>query len=108
MPEVYAQFEEIARRLERHYRDMQDMEFTVERGMLWILQTRTGKRTAQAAVRIAIELADEGLISREEAILRVQPEQIEFFLHPQFSLEAKAGHQVLARGLNVSPGAATG
>ncbi|MGD8318459.1 MAG: pyruvate, phosphate dikinase, partial [Myxococcales bacterium] len=108
MPEVYQQFEEIARRLERHYRDMQDMEFTVERGVLWILQTRTGKRTAQAAVRIAVELAEEGLISREEAVLRVQPEQIEFFLHPQFSLEAKAGNQVVARGLNVSPGAATG
>ncbi|MGD8608562.1 MAG: pyruvate, phosphate dikinase [Myxococcales bacterium] len=108
MPEVYRQFEEIARRLERHYRDMQDMEFTVERGVLWILQTRTGKRTAQAAVRIAVELAEEGLISREEAVLRVQPEQIEFFLHPQFSLEAKAGNQVVARGLNVSPGAATG
>jgi pyruvate,orthophosphate dikinase len=108
MPEIYAQFEGIARRLERHYRDMQDMEFTVERGELWILQTRTGKRTAQAAVRIALELADEGLISREEAVLRVEPEQIEFFLHPQFSMAAKAGHKVIARGLNVSPGAATG
>ena len=108
MPEIYSQFEGIARRLERHYRDMQDMEFTVERGELWILQTRTGKRTAQAAVRIAVELADEGLISREEAVLRVEPEQIDFFLHPQFSMEAKAGHQVIARGLNVSPGAATG
>jgi pyruvate,orthophosphate dikinase len=108
MPEVYAQFEEIARKLERHYRDMQDMEFTVERGVLWILQTRTGKRTAQAAVRIAVELADEDLISREEAVLRIQPGQIDFFLHPQFSLEAKADQNVLARGLNVSPGAATG
>jgi len=108
MPEVYAQFEGIARRLERHYRDMQDMEFTVERGELWILQTRTGKRTAQAAVRIAVELADEVLISREEAVLRVAPEQIEFFLHPQFSTASKAGHKVIARGLNVSPGAATG
>ena len=108
MPKIYAQFEGIARRLERHYRDMQDMEFTVERGELWILQTRTGKRTAQAAVRIAVDLADEGLISREEAILRVTPEQIEFFLHPQFSMAAKAGHPVIARGLNVSPGAATG
>ncbi|MBW1757744.1 MAG: pyruvate, phosphate dikinase, partial [Deltaproteobacteria bacterium] len=106
--EIYIQFEGIARRLERHYRDMQDMEFTVERGELWILQTRTGKRTAQAAVRIAVELADEGLISHEEAVLRVEPEQIEFFLHPQFSMEAKAGHKVIARGLNVSPGAATG
>ena len=108
MPEIYGQFESIARRLEQHYRDMQDMEFTVERGELWILQTRTGKRTAQAAVRIAVELADEGLITREEAIMRVTPEQIEFFLHPQFSMEAKAGHPVIARGLNVSPGAATG
>jgi len=108
MPEIYAQFEGIARRLERHYRDMQDMEFTVERGELWILQTRTGKRTAQAAVRIAVELADEVLISREEAVLRVKPEQIEFFLHPQFSVASKAGHKVIARGLNVSPGAATG
>jgi pyruvate,orthophosphate dikinase len=108
MPRVYAQFEGIAQRLERHYREMQDMEFTVERGELWILQTRTGKRTAQAAVRIAVELADEGLISREEAVLRVAPEQIEFFLHPQFSAAAKAGHKVIATGLNVSPGAATG
>ena len=108
MPEIYEQFEGIARRLERHYRDMQDMEFTVERGELWILQTRTGKRTAQAAVRLAVEMADEGLISREEAVLRVQPAQIEFFLHPQFSAAAKAGHKVIARGLNVSPGAATG
>ena len=108
MPDVYAQFEGIARRLEKHYRDMQDMEFTVERGKLWILQTRTGKRTAQAAVRIAVEFADEGLISREEAVLRVSPEQIDFFLHPQFSMEAKAGHTVIGRGLNVSPGAATG
>jgi pyruvate,orthophosphate dikinase len=108
MPEVYAEFEGIARRLERHYRDMQDMEFTVERGKLWILQTRTGKRTAQAAVRIAVEMADEGLITKEEAVLRVKPEQIEFFLHPQFSAAAKAEHDVIARGLNVSPGAATG
>ncbi|NOQ83606.1 MAG: pyruvate, phosphate dikinase [Myxococcales bacterium] len=108
MPEIYSQFEGIAQRLERHYRDMQDMEFTVERGQLWILQTRTGKRTAQAAVRIAVEMADEGLINREEAVLRVEPAQIDFFLHPQFSMEAKAGHKVIARGLNVSPGAATG
>ena len=108
MPAVYAKFEAIARRLERHYRDMQDMEFTVERGELWILQTRTGKRTAQAAVRIAVEMAEEGLLSREEAVLRVEPAQVDFFLHPQFSLEAKAGHDVIAHGLNVSPGAATG
>ncbi len=108
MPEIYAQFEGIAGRLEKHYRDMQDMEFTVERGKLWILQTRNGKRTAQAAVRIAVDLADEKLISREEAVLRVAPAQIEFFLHPQFSAAEKARHPVIARGLNVSPGAATG
>jgi pyruvate,orthophosphate dikinase len=108
MPKIYAEFEEIARRLERHYRDMQDMEFTVERDKLWILQTRNGKRTAQAAVRIAVELANEELISRKDAVLRVAPEQIEFFLHPQFSAAAKAGHAVIAKGLNVSPGAATG
>jgi len=108
MPAAYAQFEGIARKLEQHYRDMQDMEFTVERGELWLLQTRVGKRTAQAAVRIAVDLADEGLISREEAVLRVAPEQIEFFLHPQFSPAEKASHDVLVRGLNVSPGAATG
>lgn len=108
MPAMHAQFEQIARRLEHHYRDMQDMEFTVERGKLWILQTRTGKRTAQAAVRIAVEMAEEGLLSREEAVLRVEAAQVEFFLHPQFSLEAKAGRDVIARGLNVSPGAATG
>ncbi|MFW2390361.1 MAG: pyruvate, phosphate dikinase, partial [Polyangiales bacterium] len=108
MPEIYEQFEAIARRLERHYRDMQDMEFTVERGELWILQTRNGKRTAQAAVRIAVDLAEEELISREDAVLRVAPEQIEFFLHPQFSAASKAGHKILATGLNVSPGAATG
>ena len=108
MPEVYKEFEGIARRLETHYRDMQDMEFTVERGKLWILQTRTGKRTAQAAVRIAVELAEEELITREEAVLRVDPEQIEFFLHPQFSVEAKANNPVIAGGLNVSPGAARG
>jgi len=108
MPAIYEEFEGIARRLEHHYRDMQDMEFTVERGKLWILQTRNGKRTAQAAVRIAVDLADEGLITREEAVLRVAPEQIEFFLHPQFSMEAKANAEVIATGLNVSPGAATG
>ncbi|MGB5809123.1 MAG: pyruvate, phosphate dikinase [Polyangiales bacterium] len=107
-PEAFEEFRGIARRLETHYRDMQDMEFTIERGKLWILQTRNGKRTAQAAVRIAVELAEEGLITQEEAVLRVAPEQIEFFLHPQFSLAARSQTPVLTRGLNVSPGAATG
>ena len=112
MPAAYIEFEEVANRLEKHYRDMQDMEFTVEKGKLWMLQTRDGKRTAQAAVRIAVDMADEGLISLEEAVLRVTPEQIDFFLHPQFDRKAteaaRAEGKLLATGLNVSPGAAVG
>ncbi|UCF94127.1 MAG: pyruvate, phosphate dikinase, partial [Desulfobacterales bacterium] len=112
MPLVYAEFEEIALRLEKHYREMQDVEFTIENGKLWMLQTRSGKRAAQAAVRIAVDMADEGLITREEAVLRVTPEQVDFFLHPQFDhqtkQEAKSGGALLATGLNVSPGAAVG
>jgi len=108
MPDRYAELEAVARQLESHYADMQDMEFTIERGKLWLLQTRNAKRTAQAAVRIAVDMAEESLITKERAILRVQPSQIEFFMHPQFSVEAKAGQQVVATGLNVSPGAATG
>jgi pyruvate,orthophosphate dikinase len=108
LPEAYRQLAEIAGRLESHYRNMQDMEFTVERGRLWLLQTRDGKRTAQAEVRIAVDMAEEGLISREEAVLRVQPEQVDFFLHPQLEAEALKGCKAIARGLNVSPGAAVG
>jgi pyruvate, orthophosphate dikinase len=112
MPGAYAEFEEICGKLEAHYREMQDVEFTIERGKLWMLQTRDGKRTAQAAVRIAVEMAEEGLISKEEAVLRVSPDQVDFFLHPQFVREAireaKSGGRFLARGLNVSPGAAYG
>ncbi len=108
MPEVAAEFADIARRLELHYRDMQDMEFTVEQGRLWILQTRAGKRTAQAAVRIAVDLVEEGLISKEEAVLRVSPDQIDFFLHPQFSRDGLAAADPITTGLNVSPGAAVG
>ena len=108
MPEVYRQLEETARALERHYRDMQDMEFTVQEGELWILQTRDGKRTAQAAVRIAVEMVEEELIGREEAVRRVQPAQVDFFLHPQLDPGAADEARVLARGLNVSPGAAVG
>ncbi|MGE0084284.1 MAG: pyruvate, phosphate dikinase [Desulfococcaceae bacterium] len=112
MPETYAQFEDIALKLESHYREMQDMEFTIERGKLWMLQTRDGKRTAQAAVRIAVDMKDEGLISKEEAVLRVSPDQVDFFLHPQFDSKAKnaakADGKFLATGLNVSPGAACG
>ena len=88
LPEVYDQFREIARKLEQHYRNMQDMEFTIERGTLWVLQTRDGKRTAQAEVRIAVEMVEEGLISRKEAVHRVKPEQVDFFLHPQLDSRA--------------------
>jgi pyruvate,orthophosphate dikinase len=112
MPDIHAQFEQIARRLEAHYRDMQDVEFTVEKGKLWMLQTRSGKRTAQAAVRIAVDMAEENLITRQEAVLRMTPEQVDFFLHPQFEREARAAAKaqgaMLAMGLNVSPGAAVG
>jgi pyruvate,orthophosphate dikinase len=108
MPEIYAEFEATARRLERHYRNMQDMEFTIEHGKLWILQTRDGKRTAQAEVRIAADMVEEGLISKAEAVARVKPEQVEFFLHPQFEAAARKAAQRIAVGLNVSPGAAVG
>ncbi len=112
MPEVYVEFEAIARRLEQHYREMQDVEFTIENGKLWMLQTRDGKRTAQAAVKIAVDMVREGLISKDEAIFRIQPEQVDFFLHPQFdhggiTATEKKG-KILAQGLNVSPGAAVG
>jgi pyruvate,orthophosphate dikinase len=112
MPEAYEEFEEVARRLEHHYREMQDVEFTIEKGKLWMLQTRDGKRTAQAAVRIAVDMSEEGLISREEAVLRVTPDQVDFFLHPQFDRKgvdlARREKRFLGSGLNVSPGAATG
>ena len=112
MPASWEQFVEITQELEKHYRNMQDIEFTVERGTLYMLQTRDGKRTAQAAVRIAVEMTEEGLISQEEAVMRVSPEQVDFFLHPQFDSTAKktakAEGRLLARGLNVSPGAAVG
>jgi len=112
MPAIYAQLEDICAKLETHYREMQDIEFTIEKGKLWMLQTRSGKRTAQAAVRIAVDMAEESLISREEAVMRVTPEQVDFFLHPQFELgatkTAREKGQMLARGLNVSPGAAAG
>ncbi len=112
LPEAYAELLEIAQKLENHYRDMQDIEFTIEKGKLWMLQTRDGKRTAQAAVRIAVDMTDAGLISKKEAVLRVTPEQVDFFLHPQFDAEAieqaRQDGSRLATGLNVSPGAAGG
>ncbi|MFX1319322.1 MAG: pyruvate, phosphate dikinase [Promethearchaeota archaeon] len=112
MPKVWQEFVKISDRLERHYRDMQDMEFTIERETLWMLQTRTGKRTAFAAVKIAVDMVNEGLIKKEDAILRVNPASIDQFLHPRFDPkaveEAKNKGRLLAWGLNASPGAATG
>jgi pyruvate,orthophosphate dikinase len=108
MPAVYTEFEEIASKLESHSRNMQDIEFTIENGKLWVLQTRDGKRTAQAEVRIAVDMVDEGLISKNEAVKRVQPAQVDFFLHPQLDVEAVKSAKLMAKGLNVSPGAAVG
>ena len=112
MPTVYAEFARICKRLERHYRETQDIEFTVERGKLWILQTRDAKRTAQAAIRIAVEMVDEKLIKKSEAVKRVRPEHVDFFLHPQFDpaekISASGRGDRIASGLNVSPGAAVG
>lgn len=108
MPELYAEFATTARALEAHYHNMQDMEFTIERGKLWLLQTRDGKRTAQAEVRIAVDMVNEGLITKEEAVKRVKPDQVDFFLHPQFDAAALKANRPIAKGLNVSPGAAVG
>ena len=112
MPDVDRELRRIARKLERHYREVQDIEFTIERGKLWMLQTRAAKRTAQAAVRIAVDLAREKLISRSEAVQRVKPEHVDFFLHPQLDAAARAEARqqgaLIATGLNVSPGAAIG
>ena len=112
MPQAYEELESIAAKLESHYREMQDIEFTIEKGKLWMLQTRDGKRTAQAAVRIAVDMVESGLISKKEAVARVSPEQVDFFLHPQFDrqamAQARSSGNVLAKGLNVSPGAAFG
>ncbi len=106
MPDVYHEFVRVTHLLEKHYRDMQDLEFTVERGKLWMLQTRGGKRTAKAALRIAVEMADEGLITQEEAITRVDPAALDQLLHP--TIDPKAERKILATGLPASPGAACG
>ena len=108
MPEVYKQFVEVATRLENHYKDMQDMEFTIEDGKLFMLQTRNGKRTAAAALKIAVDLVDEGMISEEEAVLRVEPKQLDSLLHPQFDAAALKKAQAIGKGLAASPGAACG
>ena len=110
LPAVYAEFEAIAERLEQHYRDVQDLEFTIERGKLYMLQTRSAKRTAPAAVKIAVDMVGEGIITREQALQRVEPAQIVQLLLPRFdeAAKARATDQFLAKGLNASPGAATG
>ena len=112
MPDAFADLEKISDKLENHYRDVQDMEFTVEDGRLWMLQTRDSKRSASAAVRFAVDLVDEGLITREEAVKKVTADHVDYFLHPQFDSEtlssAKDEGRIMASGLNVSPGAAVG
>ena len=108
MPEVYHQFMDITGKLEKHYQDMQDVEFTIERGKLWMLQTRNGKRTAASTVKIAVDMANEGLISKEDAVLRVTPEVVDALLHPQFDEKSKKTAVVYAKGVNASPGAAVG
>ena len=108
MPAVYEQFADIANRLEQHYKDMQDMEFTIENGKLYMLQTRNGKRTATAAIKVAVDLVDEGMIDEKEAVCRVDPKQLDALLHPTFDPEALKKAQVIGKGLAASPGAACG
>ena len=108
MPEVYDQFIDIAEKLENHYRDMQDMEYTIERGKLYMLQTRNGKRTAAAAIKIAVDLVNEGMITTDEAVLKVEPKQLDSLLHPQFDAAALKTAKEIAVGLAASPGAACG
>ncbi len=112
MPKAYAEFMRIAARLEKHYKDMQDVEFTIERGKLWMLQTRNGKRTAQAAVKLAVDMANEGLITKDDAVKSVTPENVDTLLHPQFDgkamKDAENTGKLIAKGVNASPGAAVG
>src|SRR5690606_818030 len=106
MPEAFAELPRIYETLEKHYRDMQDLEFTIEQGKLWMLQTRSGKRTARAALKIAVELASEGLITQEEAVTRIDPGSLDQLLHP--TIDPKAERKIVATGLPASPGAASG
>ena len=108
LPECYKEFMSIATRLEKHFKDMQDMEFTIEQGKLYFLQTRNGKRTAQAALKIAVDLVAEGLLTKEEAVLKVEPRQLETLLHPNFDPNGLKNAKVIAKGLPASPGAACG
>ncbi|MEJ8475513.1 pyruvate, phosphate dikinase [Roseibium algae] len=106
MPECFAEFQDICSKLEHHYRDMQDLEFTIEKGKLWMLQTRAGKRTAKAALKIAVDMAEEGLLTENEAVMRVEPGALDQLLHP--TIDPKATRDVIVRGLPASPGAACG
>ena len=106
MPQIYDQFVQVADKLERHYRDLQDLEFTVERGKLWMLQTRNGKRTGPAGVRIAVEMVKEGLIDERTAIMRIPAGDLDQLLHKM--IDPKAKLKVLTKGINASPGAASG
>jgi len=113
MPLLFAQFQEIVHKLETHFCDMQDVEFTIERNKLWMLQTRSGKRTARAAIKMAVDMANEGLINKSQAVMRVSPEQVDQLLHPQFSAEikkaaTKEGKLLVEKAINASPGAAVG
>lgn len=108
MPEVYKEFTEIATKLENHYRDMQDMEYTIEEGKLYMLQTRNGKRTAASAIKIAVDLVNEGMLTKEEAILKVEPKQLDSLLHPTFVQDELKKADVFVKGLAASPGAACG
>jgi len=108
MPEVYAEFIRLANKLENHYKDMQDMEFTIEDKKLYFLQTRNGKRTAQAALQIAVDIVEEGLCTKEEALMKVDPKQLDQLLHPNFDVEALAAAKIYGNALPASPGAATG
>jgi pyruvate,orthophosphate dikinase len=108
MPDVYSQFIDLAEKLENHFRDMQDIEFTIENGKLYLLQTRNGKRTAQAALRIAVEMVEEKMIGKDKAIMMVQPEQLDALLHPQFDASVLKSSEKIGSGLPASPGAASG
>ena len=112
LPDAYKQFMDITDMLEKHYKDMQDVEFTIENKKLWMLQTRNGKRTAKAAVKMAVDMVNEGLITKEEAVIRVTPENVDTLLHPQFDPKAikaaKTDGHYYASGVNASPGAAVG
>ena len=108
MPNIYEQFVVIAKKLENHYKDMQDMEFTIENGNLFMLQTRNGKRTAEAAIKIAVDMVNEGLITKEDALLKVEPNQLDQLLHPKFDVDALNNSRVIAKGLAASPGAGAG